>query len=51
MTNEQIAHDLALVWVNHALSGDVTPYTEGKQLVPEYLAAYDLALEKLNELK
>ena len=49
MDNDKIAHDLAIVWVESVLNGTVKPYTEGKNLTSEYLAAYNDALEKLNE--
>lgn len=46
--SEKVAHDLAIVWVCHALSGDVRPFTDGKSLVAEYMAAYKDALSKLS---
>lgn len=47
LCNEQIAHDLALIWVNNSLAGRLPPLTQGKHLVEEYLAAYTEALKKL----
>ncbi len=47
LSNEQIAHDLALIWVHNALNGKLPQLTEGKHIVDEYLAAYKVALEKL----
>lgn len=47
LSRERIAHDLALVWTNHVLSGKIKPFTNDKHLVEEYLAAYSHALEKL----
>lgn len=48
MSNEQIAHDLAVAWAAAAITKQVTPKTEHKSMVEEYQAAYAEALEKLN---
>ena len=45
--NEQIAHGLALVWVNNVLAKTVKPLTDKFSTVEEYRAAYSLALSKL----
>lgn len=50
LSNEQIAHDLALIWVHNALNDKLPQLTEGKHIVDEYLAAYKNALERLESL-
>ncbi len=50
ISNEQIAHDLAVAWAQSAVEKKVAPKTESKSMVEEYLAVYAEALEKLNAL-
>ena len=50
ISNEKIAHDLALLWVQNALDKKVPPMTKGLLFVEEYLAAYKEAIEKLDRL-
>ncbi len=51
LSNERIAHDLALIWVNNTLTGRLPQLTEGKHLVDEYFAAYAKAMKKLETLE
>lgn len=51
LSNEQIAHDLAVVWAQSAIEHQVTPKTQGRSMVEEYLAAYEEALNKLKALR
>lgn len=51
LTNEEIAHALAVTWAQSAIEKKVTPKTQGKSMVEEYMAAYDEALKKLNSLR
>lgn len=50
LTNEEIAHSLAVAWAQSAIEKKVTPKTQGKSMVEEYLAVYGEALDKLNSL-
>lgn len=46
---EKIAHDLAILWVQNVLTGRLKPLVEAESLIEEYLAAYQSALEKIQE--
>lgn len=44
---KDLAHQLAILWVEAVLSGKRQPITKNLSVVEEYLAAYNGALEKL----
>lgn len=47
MSNEQIAHDLALLWVKEAIEGNVARRTKDKSIVDEYLSTFQHYMELL----
>lgn len=51
LSNEQIAHDIAVAWAQSAVEKRVAPKTKNLSMVEEYLAAYKEALQKLEQLR
>lgn len=49
ITNEQRAHDLALLGVRAALEGKTQPLDENKNIVEDYVLRYRTALEAMNK--
>lgn len=49
ITNEERAHELAMFGVRAALEGIISPMSENKNIVKDYVLRYRSALETLNK--